>query len=95
MPDLIEREPVEPFKLTKEHKAFMKSFKRVNEVSAMIQQGLRIQFGKLEAMQQIAQEVEGQKKELLLQAPNQSVYDSADEGMVKTQGAAPRGGMVQ
>lgn len=92
MPDLIEREKVEPFMLTKEHKAFMKSFKKVNEVTAMIQQGLRIQFGKLEAMQQIAQEVEGQRKELLLQAPDQSVYDSADEGMVKT--AKPQG-MVQ
>ena len=83
MPDLIEKERVEPFKLTKEHRAFFKNFKRVNEVSAMIQKGLRIQFGKLEAMKQIAQEVEGQKKELLLRAPNQSVYDSADEGMVK------------
>ena len=83
MPDLIEREKVEPFKLTKEHKAFFKNFKRVNEVSAMIQQGLRVQFGKLEAMKQIAQEVEGQKKELLLTAPDQSVYDSADEGMFK------------
>lgn len=83
MPDLIEKEAVEPFKLTKEHKAFAKNFKRVNEVSAMIQQGLRIQFGKLEAMKQIAQEVEGQRKQLLLQAPNQSVYDSADEGMVR------------
>jgi len=83
MPNLIEKETVEPFKLTKEHKAFFKNFKRVNEVGAMIQQGLRIQFGKLEAMQQIAQEVEGQKRELMLRAPDQSVYDSADEGMVK------------
>jgi len=82
MPDLIAKEKVESFKLTKEHKAFAKTFKRVNEVSAMVQQGLKIQFGKLEALKQIAQEVEGQKKELLLQAPNQSVYDSADEGMV-------------
>ena len=38
MPDLIEREQVEPFKLTKEHRDFMKSFKKVNEVSDMIQQ---------------------------------------------------------
>jgi len=94
MPDLIERKKVEPYMLTKEHKAFMKSFKRVNEVSAMIQKGLRIQFGKLEAMQQIAQDIEGQKKQLLLQAPNQSVYDSADEGMVKT-GVGQTQGMVR
>jgi len=83
VPDLIDKEPVERFKLTKEHRAFFRNFKQVNEVSAMIQKGLRIQFGKLQAMKQIAQEVEGQKKELLLRAPNQSVYDSADEGMVK------------
>ena len=36
MPDLIPKEPVETFKLTDEHKAFYKNFKRVNDVSRMI-----------------------------------------------------------
>ena len=83
MPDLIPKEPVENFKLTKEHKAFYRNFKRVNEVSEMIQNGLRFQLGKVETLQGIAQEVEGQKRQLLLNAPDQSVLDIEDEGLVQ------------
>jgi len=83
MPELKAKEPVEDFKLTAEHKAFYKNYKRINEVSKMISEGLRFQLGKVEALQQIAQEIDGQKKELLLKAPDQSVLDVEDEGMVK------------
>lgn len=81
MPDLIEKEKVEPFKLTKEHKAFLKNYKRINEVSAMIQKGLRIEFGKLQSLQQLANDVEGKRKELLLKKPEQGIREAADEGM--------------
>ncbi len=82
MPNLIAKEPVEGFKLTKEHKAFYKNYQRINEVSQMIKKGLRFQLGKTEALQQIAQEIEGKKKQLLLKAPDQSVLEVEDEGMV-------------
>lgn len=87
MPDLIAKEPVEDFKLTPEHKAFYKNYKRISEVSKMIQQGLQFQFGKVEALRSIAQEIEGQKKQLLLKAPDQSVLDIEDEGMVEFKAA--------
>lgn len=83
MPDLIPKEPVEGFKLTDEHKAFYKNFKRVNDVSKMIQQGLRFQLGKVETLKQIAGDVENQKRQLLLNAPDQSVLGIEDEGMVR------------
>ena len=97
MPDLIAKEPVEDFKLTPEHKAFYKNYKRITEVSKMIQQGLQFQFGKVEALRAIAQEIEGQKKQLLLKAPDQSVLDVEDEGMVefKTADQANRGAAAQ
>lgn len=83
MPDLIPKEPVEPYKLTDEHKAFYKNFKRVNDVSKMIQQGLKFQLGKVETLKQIAGDVENQKRQLLLNAPDQSVLGIEDEGMVR------------
>lgn len=90
MPNLIAKEPVEGFKLTKEHRAFYKNYKRINEVHEMIKKGLKFQLGKVEALQQIAQEMEGKKKELLLRAPDQSVLDVEDEGMIEM--ASPQGG---
>ena len=83
MPELMPKEPVEDFKLTDEHRAFYENYKRIDEVTKMIQEGLRFQLGKVESLQQIAQEVEGQKRQLLLKAPDQSVLDVEDEGMVK------------
>lgn len=93
MPDLIAKEPVEGFKLTREHKAFYKNYQRINEVHEMIRKGLRFQLGKVEALQQIAKDMEGQKKALLLRAPDQSVLDVEDEGMVEA--ASPQGGLAQ
>jgi len=37
----------------------------------------------LQALHQIAQTLEGQKQQLLLRAPNQSVLDVEDAGMVE------------
>lgn len=83
MPDLIPKEPVEKFMLTDEHKAFYKNFKKVNDVSRMINEGLKFQMGKVETLKQIAGEIEGKKRQLLLNAPDQSVLDIEDEGMVR------------
>jgi len=84
MPNLLEKTPVEDFKLTKEQRAFYKVFKKVNAISTMLNKGVKMQMGKLAAMQTMAQEIEGKKKELLLKAPDQSTLDSADEGMIET-----------
>jgi len=89
MPNLLEKTPVEDFKLTKEQRAFYKVFKKVNAISAMLNKGVKMQMGKLAGMQAMAQEIEGKKRELLLKAPDQSTLDSADEGMVETK----QGGM--
>jgi len=83
MPDLIAREPVEGFKLTKEQKAFYKVYQQINKVSEMINKGLSFQTSKLQALQGIAQDLEGKRKELLLRAPEQSTLDVSDEGMIK------------
>lgn len=82
MPELKKKKNVEGFRLTKEHKAFFKNYKKVAEVQAMIAKGLKFEMGKLQALKQMAQEVEGKRKELMLNAPEQSVLDVEDEGMV-------------
>ena len=83
MPELIEREPVEDYRLTKEQRAFFKSTEKINKIQKMVREGLSFQVGKLQNLQQIAQVIEGQKKELLLRAPDQSVLDVEDEGMTE------------
>lgn len=83
MPNRPEKMPVEDFKLTKEQKAFYKVFSKFNVVQKMLGKGIQVQQGKLEAMRAMAEDVEGKKKQLLLNAPDQSTLDSADEGMVE------------
>lgn len=83
MPNLRPKEPVEGWKLTKEQKAFYKAYQRINKVSDMIKRGLRFQAGKLQAMQQAAQQVEGKKLELMQLAPEQSVLEVEDEGLIQ------------
>lgn len=83
MPNLKVKDPVEDYRLTKEQKAFYKTFKKVNQIEKMVKQGLSFQMGKLQTLQQIAQQVAGQKKELMLKAPDQSVLDVEDEGMME------------
>ena len=84
MPNLIARQPVEGYRLTGEQKAFYKNFKRVNQALKTVKMGLRFQAEKLRGLGAIAQQIEGQKKELLLRAPDQSVLDAEDEGMIDT-----------
>jgi len=83
MPNLRPKEPVETWKLTKEQKAFMAAFKRINQVSEMIKKGLQFQVSKLQAMQQAAQQIEGKKMELMQMAPQQSTLEVEDEGLIE------------
>lgn len=83
MPNLKPREPVEGWKLTKEQKAFYKAFQKINKISDMIKKGLQFQAGKLQAMQQAAQQIEGKKMELMQMAPQQSMLEVEDEGLIQ------------
>lgn len=83
MPNLKPREPVENWKLTKEQKAFYKAFKRITQVGDMIKKGLQFQASKLQAMQQAAQQIEGQKMQLMQMAPEQSMLEVEDEGLIQ------------
>jgi len=83
MPQLVEREPIEDYRLTKEEKAFYRNVKKINQIQERLAKGLQFQTGKLQALHQIAQTLEGQKQQLLLRAPNQSVLDVEDAGMVE------------
>lgn len=83
MPNLRPREPVENYKLTKEQKAFYKAYQRINKISDIIKQGLQFQATKLQAMQQTAMDVEGQKRQLLQMAPQQSMLEVEDEGIIQ------------
>lgn len=96
MPELIAREPVEEFKLTNEQRAFYKTYQKIAQVQEMIDKGLRFQAGKLQALQTIAQDMEGKRKELLLRAPEQSTLDVEDEGMVEQRrgGSLSQGGLT-
>jgi hypothetical protein len=91
----VEQQKVEGFKLTPEHRAFQKVYGKYVATQQIIKRGLVIQMQKLQSLQKLAQEVEGKKRELLLRAPSQSVYDSTDEGMKEQsqQGATAQGGM--
>lgn len=77
----LDKEPVEGFKITPEHKAFHRVFQKFNATQQLIKRGLVATVQKLQGLQQLAKEVEGKKRELLLRAPNQSVYEAEDEGM--------------
>lgn len=83
MPDLIAREPVEDYKVTKEHKAFLKNVQRINAVKNMIDRGLMSKMQELKALQTFSQDLAGKRKELMLRAPEQSVLDVEDEGMIE------------
>lgn len=83
MPNLKAKEPVEDWKLTEEQKAFYQTYQRIVRTQEMINKGLSFQQNKLQALQGIAQDMEGKRKELMLKAPEQSVLDVEDEGMVQ------------
>jgi len=83
MPNMRAKEPVEGYKLTREQKAFYKTYKRISQVQTMINKGLQAQASKLQNLQQIAQDIEGKRRELMLRAPDQSVLEVEDEGMIQ------------
>lgn len=83
MPDLVAKQPVEEYKLTKEQKAFYQAFQKMTKIQTMVKKGLQFQVKKLQGLQEIAQDIEGKKKELMLRAPQQSVLDVEDEGMIR------------
>lgn len=83
MPNLIAKEPVEGYKLTEEQRTFYQTFQKMTKIQAMVKKGLQFQMKKLQGLQEIAQDIEGKKKELMLRAPQQSVLDVEDEGMIQ------------
>lgn len=82
---------VEAFKLTDDYRAWAKNFKRVNEVSKMIEEGLRISFGETENLKRLFDEISGKKQELLKLAPAQPVNEI--EGQTPISAPAEEGGL--
>ena len=66
---MAEEEKVEKFKLSGSQLAWVKEFKRVNQVSEQLAEGIQIRFGEMEQMQKAHAEVSGRKAELLKMAP--------------------------
>ncbi len=84
---------VEEFKLTDEYKAWAANFKRVNEVTKMIEEGLRISFDETKELKRLFEEVSGKRAELLKLAPAQPVNEiegQEQEGEERNLGAFPR-----
>lgn len=83
MPNLVAKEPVEDYKLTREQRAFFQAYQQMTKIQTMVKKGLQFQAKKLQGLQEIAQDIEGKKKELMLRAPQQSVLDVEDDGMIQ------------
>jgi len=60
---------VENYKITKEMKDFSKNFKKVQQLSAILQQGLQIQLGEADQTRKMLHETNAIREQLLLQAP--------------------------
>lgn len=86
MPIAKEKEPVEGFKLTEEMKAFYKTYRKVTQMQGVLKKGIAMQMTKLQSMQEMSEQIEGKRKELMLKAPTQSAFESADEGMIEEAG---------
>lgn len=93
MPNLRAREPVEGYKLTQEQRAFFQAFRKISQTQTMLKKGLLYQTAKLKALQQMAEAIEGKKKELMLKAPGQSFLDVEDEGMIQKEAEEEVGAM--
>jgi hypothetical protein len=66
MPD---KEKVEQFRLTPEMQKWARQFKRIDDVSRIIEQGLRIQLGELEESRRMFDAAQGEKMKMLRGAP--------------------------
>ncbi len=67
MPD--DKGKVEGFKLTKEQISWSKDYGKLAKVSKMIQNGLRIEYGKLQTLQKLLEQSQGVKAKMLKGAP--------------------------
>lgn len=81
---------VEGFKLTKEWKVWHKQYKRVNEVTQMIANGLRLEYGKVAKLRAAFDEANGQRQQLLKLAPTDLVNELDGQSPVGGQGQGPR-----
>jgi len=60
---------VEKYKITKEMSEFSKQFKKVQALSAMLQQGLEIQLGQADQTRQMLHETNAVREQMLQSAP--------------------------
>ncbi len=60
---------VEKFKLTKEMASFSKSFKRVQQLSQVLQQGLQIQLAEADQTRRMLHETNAVREQMLQMAP--------------------------
>ena len=72
MPD---KEKVETFRLTPEMKNWAKNYRQIDQVTKMIEQGLRIQFSELENTRRMFEQAQGKKAEMLKLAPKEQTRE--------------------
>ncbi len=71
---------VEGFKLTKEQRAWYGHYKKLHKVTEMIKKGLRIEFGKVQALQQLLDQSQGVKSEMMKGAPTNPINEIEGQG---------------
>ena len=75
---------VEKYKITKEMAEFSKQFKKVQKLSAMLQQGLEIQLGEANQTRQMLHETNAIREQMLQSTPENPVNEvEGQEGDVK------------
>ena len=71
---------VEGFKLTKEQKSWYGDYKQIHKVTEMIRKGLRVEYGKIQALQQLLEQSQGVKAEMIKGAPTNPINEIEGQG---------------
>lgn len=66
---------VEGFKLTKEQKTWYGQYKQLHKVTEMIKKGLRVEYGKMQRLQQMFEQAQGTKAQMLKGAPTNQINE--------------------
>ena len=70
-----EEAKVEKYKISKEMLEFSKNFKKVQQLSAILQQGLAIQLGEADRIRQMLHETNAVREQMLNQAPKNPTHE--------------------
>ena len=71
---------VEGFRLTKEQKNWYGDYKKLHKVTEMIKKGLRVEYGKIQALQQLLDQSQEVKAEMMKGAPTNPINEIEGQG---------------